>query len=106
MACEAGLIHAVLGHESRPLDLGRRSRLFTDTQRAALALSHETCAANGCERPFAWTEIHHRDPWARGGPTDLANAIPLCWFHHRRIHDPAYEHRENDDGITFIRRRE
>jgi hypothetical protein len=106
MACEAGLIPAVLGHESRPLDLGRRSRLFTDTQRAALALSHETCAANGCERPFAWTEIHHRDPWARGGPTDLANAIPLCWFHHRRIHDPAYEHRENDDGITFIRRRE
>ncbi|WP_431311852.1 HNH endonuclease signature motif containing protein [Pseudolysinimonas kribbensis] len=25
------------------------------------------------------------DPWARGGPTDLDNAILLCPFHHRRF---------------------
>ena len=106
MACEDGLIPAVLGHESRPLDLGRRTRLFTDTQRAALALHHETCAATGCERPFAWTEIHHRQPWAHDGPTNLDNAIPLCWFHHRRIHDPAYDHADGPDGITFTRRRD
>jgi len=106
LACEAGLIPAVLGHSSQPLDLGRRSRLYTDTQRAALGLTHHSCAAAGCDRPFAWTEIHHRRAWARGGRTDLSNAIPLCWFHHRRIHDPAYDHHEEADGIVFVRRHE
>ena len=24
--------------------------------------------------------------------TDLAKAVPLCGWHHRRIHDPAYRH--------------
>jgi len=104
LACEAGLIPAVLGRSSQPLDLGRRSRLYTDTQRAALGLTHHSCAAAGCDRPFAWTEIHHRRAWAHGGPTDLSNAIPLCWFHHRRIHDPAYDHHEEADGIVFVRR--
>ena len=104
LACNAGLIPSVLGGRAQPLDLGRQSRLFTDAQRAALSLRHETCAAAGCERPYAWTELHHRQAWSQGGPTDLDNAIPLCWFHHRRIHDPAYHYREGPDGIAFTRR--
>ena len=106
LACNAGLIPTVLGRQSQPLDLGRQSRLFTDAQRAALSLKHRSCAAAGCDRPYAWTEIHHRDAWARGGSTDLSNAIPLCWFHHRRIHDPAYHYREGPDGIAFTRRQD
>ncbi|MDN4163661.1 HNH endonuclease signature motif containing protein [Nocardioides sp. SOB72] len=42
-----------------------------------------------CERPFAWSEIHHLIPWARGGDTDL-DAIPLCSWHHHRAHDPRW----------------
>jgi hypothetical protein len=86
------------------LDLGRASRLFTEVQRTALGLKHRTCAADGCERPFAWTELHHRDPWSQGGRTDLAEAVPLCHFHHQRIHDRDYEHRYESFGITFHRR--
>ncbi|MGL4745797.1 MAG: DUF222 domain-containing protein [Dermatophilaceae bacterium] len=109
LACQAGLIPAVLGGRSQPLDLGRSARLFTETQRKALATRHTTCAAHGCQRPYTWTELHHRHPWAHGGTTNLTDAIPLCSFHHRRIHDPTYHHQETttDTGlptITFHRR--
>lgn len=63
LACNAGLVPAVLGTASEPLDLGRATRLFTGTQRRALALRHDSCAVAGCERPFAWCELHHLRPW-------------------------------------------
>ena len=75
LACTAGILPAVLGTKSVALDLGRESRLFSESQRVAKGLEHATCAATGCERPYAWCELHHRRPWARGGRTDLADAI-------------------------------
>ena len=105
LACEAGLIPFVLRGASVPLDLGTRHRLFSRAQVLALSAIHDTCAAEGCERPFAWTEIHHLVPWSRGGPTDLANAVPLCGHHHRAIHDHRYIHHRQPDGtITFEHR--
>jgi hypothetical protein len=102
LACGARLIPAVLGGRSVPLDLGRSARLFSDSQRTALGIRHDSCAADGCERPFAWCELHHRRPWSHGGRTDLADAVPLCSFHHRRIHDNAFRHTRGPDGsITF-----
>lgn len=86
LACAAGVLPAVLNSESVPLDLGRQRRLFTNSQRTALAAKHSTCAAEGCERPYAWCELHHRQPWSKDGPTDVTNAVPLCGFHHRQIH--------------------
>jgi hypothetical protein len=105
LACGAGILPAVLNGASLPLDLGRTRRFFTQAQSVALATRHTTCLADGCDRPYAWTELHHQDPWALGGRTDLAKAEPLCGFHHHRIHDPAYHHRRHPDGsITFHRR--
>ena len=75
---------------------------------AAQNLGHfkpPTCAATGCERPYAWCELHHRQPWAKGGRTDLANAVPLCHQHHRWIHDTGFNHQTMPDGsIRFSRR--
>ncbi len=105
LACNAGLVPAVLGTGSVPLDLGRTARLFSDKQRTALATRHSTCGADGCQRPFAWCELHHLVPWSRGGRTDLDQAVPLCAFHHQRIHDSAYLHQRLPDGtIRFSRR--
>ncbi len=105
LACGAGILPAVLDGVSLPLDLGRTQRLFSEAQRVALATRHTTCSADGCERPFAWCELHHQISWKDGGRTDLAQAIPLCHFHHRRIHDPAYGRaRLPDGGIRFHRR--
>jgi hypothetical protein len=93
LACNAGIVPAVLGGRSVPLDLGRQERFFTEAQRVSLATVYDTCAAEGCDRPYAWSELHHQDPWAGGGRTDLRVAVPLCGHHHRRAHDPRYWHR-------------
>jgi len=105
LACSAGILPAVLGTKSVALDLGQGSRLFSESQRLAKGLEHTTCAATGCERPYAWCELHHRQPWANGGKTDLANAVPLCHQHHQWIHDDTYHHRQLPDGsLRFSRR--
>ena len=99
LAAGAGIVPVVLGGDSVPLDLGRRTRLFTETQRRALALRYTECAEEHCDRPFAWCEIHHAQPWKPvhgpdgqllhpgGGKTNLTNAIPLCGKHHRQLTD-------------------
>jgi hypothetical protein len=105
LACTAGITPAVLGGRSEVLDLGRLKRLFSESQRVALGLRFKACAADGCERPFAWCERHHRRPWSQLGRTDLADAVPLCHFHHQRIHDTGFVHATLPDGsIRFSRR--
>ena len=105
LACNAGILPAVLAGPSLVVDLGRLKRLFSEAQRIALGLVHHACAADGCERPFAWCELHHRRPWAQGGRTDLRDAVPLCHFHHQRIHDTGFCHRFLPDGrVQFSRR--
>ena len=106
LACNAGLVPAVLDGDSIPLDLGRSRRLHSRTQRRALSLTYDTCAAAGCHRPFAWCEIHHqRLSWRAGGPTDLDNGLPLCGHHHRRAHDTRFDLRRRPDGEWAFHRR-
>ncbi|HEY1325123.1 MAG TPA: DUF222 domain-containing protein, partial [Streptosporangiaceae bacterium] len=106
LACNAGLVPAVLGSASVPLDLGRSARLHSRSQRRALALIHDTCAVAGCQRPFAWCEIHHhRLSWSAGGRTDLDNGLPLCGHHHRRAHDTRFDLRQRPDGEWAFHRR-
>jgi hypothetical protein len=106
LACNAGLIPAVLGGSSTPLDLGRSRRLHSRSQRRALALTHHACAVAGCTRPFAWCEIHHhRLSWSGGGRTDLDNGLPLCGHHHRRAHDTRFDLRRRPDGDWVFHRR-
>ena len=105
LACNAGILPLVLSGDSIPLDLGREKRLFTRHQAIALSARHDSCAAEGCDRPFAWCELHHLCPWSEHGPTDLDNAVPLCGHHHRRIHDPLYLWHVNPDrSVTFQHR--
>ena len=105
LACGAGILPAVLDGRSVALDLGRENRLFSEAQRIAIGLKHDTCAADGCQRAFAWCELHHRQPWSTGGKTDLTDAIPLCHWHHHRIHDHTYRHTRSPDGSIRFRRR-
>ena len=105
LACGAKIVPMVFNGASEPLDVGRAQRLHTAPMRRALSAKYDTCATQGCERPFAWCEIHHPHAWADGGPTSLANGIPLCGFHHRRAHDRAFRHRLLPSGeLRFTRR--
>ena len=107
LACEASILPLVMNGESAPLDLGRGQRLHSHHQRIALSATHDTCAVAGCERPFAWCEIHHhRLSWANNGRTDLDNGLPMCGYHHRRAHDDRWDLRQHTSGeYRFHRRR-
>jgi len=105
LACEAGIIPVVLGGRRQVLDQGRRRRRFTHAQRIALTVRDQRCTAVGCQTAAWFCHAHHDDPWALGGPTDLANGRLLCPSHHRRVHDPAYDHRTTiDNQVEFTRR--
>jgi hypothetical protein len=105
LACEAGIIPIVLGGDSVVLDLGREQRLFTRYQRIAAGVGQRTCTEQACDRPAAWTEAHHRRPWARGGRTSLDELELLCPWHHHRAHDPAYHLTRLPDGSVRFHRR-
>ncbi len=88
LACDAKIIPVVLGGDSQPLDVGRAKRHATRAQRAALRSMYRTCAVDGCETSFDRTEIHHLAEWDHDhGPTDLANLLPVCTYHHHRAHE-------------------
>lgn len=85
-ACDADLLPAVLGSDSAPLEVGRRVRLATPSQRALLAERDGGCTFPGCGRPPGWCHAHHVQHWADGGPTDVDNLALLCGRHHRVVH--------------------
>ncbi len=85
-ACDAGIVPAVLGARSEPLDLGRLSYTVSDAQRRALHLRDGGCAFPGCTRRPRRCAAHHVRHWCDGGPTDLDNLTLLCLFHHTVIH--------------------
>ena len=105
MACDAGLIPAVLGATSEVLDHGRTRRLFSKPQRVAMAIRQSfRCAAEGCQRPTAWCDAHHLQPWIRNGNTNLDDGVLICGRHHTLAHHPDYTvHRQPGFRIAITR---
>ncbi len=94
------------------IDLGRRQRLFSRTQRRALVYRDRGCVFPGCDRGPKWCDAHHLKPWDEGGLTDLINGALLCRRHHRMVHlgwrlarDPVtgIVTATSPDGRTFTR---
>ena len=106
LACRAGIIPVVLGGDSMPLDVGREQRLFDRYQKIAINHRYGGCAAHNCDRPPAWMEYHHQDPWHQGGDTDAKKGISLCPPHHRMAdHPQTYDLTRLPNGkIRFTRR--
>jgi hypothetical protein len=79
LACEAGLVPAVLGTRSEVLDVGRRTRFHTGPMRTALALRDHGCTADGCDRPPGLCHAHHDTPGPKAAPptpTPAASSAP------------------------------
>lgn len=106
LACKAGIIPMVLNGASMPLDLGREQRLFDRYQKIAINHRYQGCAADSCDRPPAWMEYHHEDPWHQGGATDAGKGISFCAPHHRMAdHPQTYDTTRLPNGkIRFTRR--
>ncbi len=93
LACQAGVIPAVLDGQSKVLDLGRKRRFHSEAQRIALGIEQGGCTAGGCERPPGLCHVHHDEPWSRGGPTNLTTGRLLCPRHHALAHRTTDFHR-------------
>ena len=105
LACEAGIIPAVLGGRSELLDLGRTRRFHSKAQRIAIGLRDGGCTAEGCDLPPAACHVHHDQPWSQGGVTDIETGRLLCHRHHRVIHDQRYETTRHPGGTVSFHRR-
>ena len=99
-ACSAGLLPAVFGGASLPLDLGRSTRLFSRYQVLALWGRDGGCASCG---QTTFVEAHHAGvDWAQGGRTDLGKGVLLCSRCHHRVHRHEWEIRIDRSGVWFI----
>ena len=76
------LLGAPFNTPSQPLDLGRTTRTIPPHLRTAVIQRDQHCQFPGCTQPPSVCEVHHLIPWAKGGPTSLANLRLLCRFHH------------------------
>lgn len=89
-ACDAGVRTISVDTRGNPLNVGRTQRLFTATQRLALAIRDGGCRWPGCDRPASYCESHHIDPYSEGGRTDIDRGILLCRFHHLQLHHSGW----------------
>jgi hypothetical protein len=105
LACDAGLVPAVLGTRSEVLDLGRTSRFFKVPQRRAMGLRDGGCTTEGCGMPPGACHAHHELLCSEGGNSDLDTGRLLCPRHHRVAHDRRYEVRHLPGGRVAFHRR-
>ena len=91
LACDAGVLPAVMGGDGLVKDMGRSTRTATPTQRARLAAMHATCAHPGCRVLYSRCRIHHVTFWGEHlGPTDEDNLLPVCDKHHHLVHERGW----------------
>lgn len=103
IACDAQVLPVLLDRDGLPMALGRSQRLFSSHQRRLLALRDGGCRFPGCSRPPAHTDAHHVHPWSAGGATDVDNAVLLCRFHHRLVHEGGWQLTVNDHDRESVR---
>ncbi len=86
LACDAGIIPAVLNGRSEVLDIGRMTRTIPPQIRRALIARDQGCVWPGCDQPPIGCVGHHIWHWIDGGPTSVPNLASLCHRHHNNLH--------------------
>jgi len=101
LACD-GTLCRILKADSVVVDVGRATRAVSPAQWRALKARHRTCGGPACDRPVNHTTPHHIEFWGRGGPSDLPNLLPLCYYHHRLVHEGGWQVVKTGAGFQFI----
>lgn len=100
LACTARL--ALIGHDDDGDEcaVSGTTRKVPARLRRLLLARDRTCRFPGCEARRG-LDAHHIVHWADGGPTEAANLVLLCSFHHHRVHDRGW--RIHHDGRGRVR---
>ena len=84
-------------------EVERTRRFFTTAQRVAMiARDGDRCAVPFCDRPVAWSDAHHLQAWANGGPTVIDNGALPCAAHHTMLHEGHWTLHRDHDGRYLI----
>jgi hypothetical protein len=84
LLCDA-TYEAWFQRDGEVIGCGRTSRQINRRLRRALEHRDHTCAVPGCGATRG-LHAHHIQHWEDGGPTELANLVLLCPYHHRSHH--------------------
>ena len=102
VACDGGVVAAVVDEQGGVLDVGRRTRAIPTAIRRALWIRDEGCRFPGCSNK-RFVHGHHIEHWLHGGRTSLDNLVMLCSFHHRLIHEGGFSIRLAADDEVEVR---
>jgi hypothetical protein len=102
-ACDSAIVRHVLKGESEPLDIGRRTKVWTTAQRRAISLrDHGRCRWPNCWRRTC--DVHHVIWYRKGGITAVSNGCLLCPHHHTFVHERGFRITgEPNRSLTFHR---
>ena len=92
LAEDANVSRVVTKGASEPLDVGRATRSIPPAIAKAVIARDRHCRYRGCTAPPWACDVHHRRPWACGGPTAVHNLGLLCWHHHEHVHRRGADH--------------
>ncbi|ORA71747.1 hypothetical protein BST25_16430, partial [Mycobacterium heidelbergense] len=84
LGCEA-TCEVWFERDGQPIGAGRATRQINRRLRRALEHRHRTCVVPGCGATRG-LHAHHLRHWEDGGPTELANLVLVCPYHHRLHH--------------------
>jgi hypothetical protein len=90
IACDCTISRVLLA-DSMVIDVGRATRVASGPRRRALRARDRGCRFPGCDRQVNWSTPHHIVAWSKGGPSDLANLVLLCFYHHRLVHEGGWQ---------------
>jgi len=89
IACDASRVIMTHDATGRVVEVGARTRTIPPALRRALQHRDRGCRFPGCGSRF--TQGHHIQHWANGGPTTLLNLALLCRRHHRAVHQDGFQ---------------
>jgi hypothetical protein len=104
LLADCDLTRIVLGADSVPIEVSKRTRNVPAGLWAALVARDGGCAWPGCDAPPAWCQAAHGNtPYHRDGKLKLSDAALLCLRHHRRFDNGPWKLTVEGTQVTFHR---
>ena len=101
LACDCTVMRVIFNSKAQVVDIGRAQRVISGSRRRALNARDRHCQWPGCDRKPSWCDGHHLTFWSRGGASDFANEVLLCWHHHWRAHEGGWQLLRNQHGNLY-----
>ena len=102
LSCDARLQFVLTDREGNALGIGTTSRDVPAWLMRELRFRDQGCTFPGCGTT-AFLQAHHIWHWEHGGPTELDNLVLVCHFHHKLLHEFAWNVRLKGSLVEWFR---